>query len=333
MSATKSAEPGRKRAYSSDIGWRIVWQRLGMNRNFQDIAAHLQIATSTAHRIFARFQETGEVDPDCDHSNDRSHLRKMDEHHELFLIALVAENPSVYLREICNALHDATGVLVSPSLVCNTLKRLGFSRKKASQIAKQPSVKHRAAFLAQAMGFSADFFVWVDESSSDNRSFIRQFGYSLRGMSPVCHRLHSRGQRLSAIAAIASDGLVGFEITSSSVNGSTFLDFIWGTLLPEMEPFDGSPKKYIVVMDNCSIHHTADVKQTLEDAGILVFYLPPYSRDLNPIEEAFSYIKYYLKDHDELQQVMGNPKCILQAAFQSITPEQCTGWISHCGYC
>ena len=84
---------------------------------------------------------------------------------------------------------------------------------------------------------------------------------------------------------------VGADLTTGSVNGGTFLEFVHGTLIPEMEPFDGSIRKSIVILDNCSVHHTADVKQAFNDAGILVIYLPPYSPDLNPIEETFSYVK------------------------------------------
>ena len=58
-----SAEPFRTRAYSPDIGWRVVWQRLAMETSFEGIASRLQIAPSTAHRIFGRFKETGDVMP------------------------------------------------------------------------------------------------------------------------------------------------------------------------------------------------------------------------------------------------------------------------------
>ena len=55
-----------------------------------------------------------------------------------------------------------------------------------------------------------------------------------------------------------------------------------------MQPF---PDKHsVVIMDNCSIHHVAEVKDLIEDAGILLLFLPPYSPDYNPIEELFSYL-------------------------------------------
>jgi len=61
-------------------------------------------------------------------------------------------------------------------------------------------------------------------------------------------------------------------------------------LLPHLQPFDGTNPCSFVVMDNATIHHAAGMVQLIEQAGTLVYYLPPYSPDLNPIEEAFSKI-------------------------------------------
>ena len=327
----QSAEPGRKTPYSPDIGWRVVWQRLGMEMQFRDIANRLQIATSTAHRIFKRFEETGDVT--ASKQSRRLHARKLDEHHELLIIAMVMENPCVYLREVCQRIEEATHVRVSGSTICRILRKNGYTRKKVQQVARQRSVEYRAAFMAQVLQYEPGYFVWVDETGSDAKNHIRKFGYALCGQPPIYHRFLARGKRISAIAAISCEGLVGVELTTGSVNAEKFLEFVQGTLIPEMEPFDGSKKKSIVVLDNCSIHHARLVKDALEDAGILVIYLPPYSPDLNPIEEAFSYIKYYLKDHDEVLQVVTQPTAIIQAAFNSITVQQCKGWIKDSGYC
>ena len=324
-----SAEPGRKTPYTRDIGWRVVWQRLGMERQFREIARHLQIAVSTAHRIFKRFELTGEVDPQPQPS--RPYARVTDDQHELLIIGLISENPCLYLSEICHGIYEATRVKVSGATVCRILKRYGFTRKKARQVARQRCMEFRAAFIAQVSQFDPGCFVWVDETGSDARNHIRKFGYELRGLTPHYHRFLARGRRVSAIAAISTDGYVGADLTTGSVNGDTFLEFVHGTLIPEMEPFDGSIRKSIVILDNCSVHHTADVKQAFNDAGILVIYLPPYSPDLNPIEETFSYVKYYLKDHDELLQSVKDPKPIINAALKSITVEMCQQWINHSG--
>lgn len=174
---------------------------------------------------------------------------------------------------------------------------------------------------------STELFVWVDETGSDKRKSMRRFGYSLRGLPPVCHRFLVRGNRISAIAAICSEGLLGVELVTGTVNGDKFFDFIRGTLIPNMNAFDGSSSKSIIVMDNCSIHHVPKVIELLEDAGIVILFLPPYSPDLNPIEETFSSVKYFLQDHDEILQATDDPKIIIQSAFDNITKEQCIGWI------
>ena len=71
-------------------------------------------------------------------------------------------------------------------------------------------------------------------------------------------------------------------------------------------------------MDNCSIHHVSEVEQLFDAVGIVLF-LPPYSPDYNLIEQTFSYVKYYLKQHD-LIQTIGNPEVVVRAAFTSIPP-------------
>lgn len=102
-----------------------------------------------------------------------------------------------------------------------------------------------------------------------------------------------------------------------------FFDFLRGTVIPNMNPFDGLNRRSVMVMDNCSIHHVPEVIELLEDTGILFMFLPPYSPDLNPLEETFSSIKYFIQDHDELLQATDDPKSITRSAFDNITKEQC----------
>ena len=146
-----SAEPGRTTAYSPDIGWRVVWQRLGMEYTYEQIGRWLQIAPSTAHRIFSRFKSTGDVAPREQPS--RECLRKLDHHHELLIMVIVCENPCLYLREICQLIYETTSVVVSGSIVCRTLQRLGYTRKKVQQIARQRCQGFRGAFWPKYCNF------------------------------------------------------------------------------------------------------------------------------------------------------------------------------------
>ena len=109
-----------------------------------------------------------------------------------------------------------------------------------------------------------------------------------------------------------------------------FFDFIRGSLLPMMQPFEGRSPISVLIMDNCSVH-ISEVKELLKQVGIVLF-LPPYSPDLNPVEEAFSYIKNYLRKHDQLLQAIVDSTDVIQAAIDSITTDHCNSWISHSGY-
>lgn len=247
-------------------------------------------------------------------------------------MGLVLENPSMYLQEICQEVHHATGKQVSPATVCRLLARHGFTRKKIQKVAKQRCIALRAEFMAWMSSYSRNFLVWVDETGSDHRDHARKYGYAIRGQYPVYHRLLDRGPRVSAIAAMCTDGVIAVDLHRGSVNSDVFLDFIRGSLIPNMQQFDGVSGRSIVILDNCSIHHVPEVLEHFREAGIVVVFLPPYSPDLSPIEELFSCIKYYLKRHDELLQAVDDPIPIIQAAFDDISPDQCKAWITHSGY-
>ena len=88
-----------KVAYSRDIVWRVVWQKIGMGLTFRQISLRLQIAVGTAHRIFMRFKNSGEVIHQREQQRKPS-LRKLDDLHETYILGLVADNPGLYLSEI-----------------------------------------------------------------------------------------------------------------------------------------------------------------------------------------------------------------------------------------
>ena len=124
---------------------------------------------------------------------------------------------------------------------------------------------------------------------------------------------------------------MALDIHRTTVDGDTYLDFIRGTLIPELHSFDGYSPMSIIVLDNCSIHRTQEVRDAVSAAGILLFYLPPYSPDYNPIKLAFSYVKHYLKNHEDIIHTV-SPHTLIKAAFDSITPDTCNKRIQYCGY-
>ena len=100
-----SAEPGRKAPYSRDIRWRVVWQRIGMELEFRDIAKNLCLSVGTVHDHFKRFEDTGDVLP----IPIQGGKRILNDNQELLLIGLLLDNPALYLNEVCQKIE----VLVS----------------------------------------------------------------------------------------------------------------------------------------------------------------------------------------------------------------------------
>lgn len=109
--------------------------------------------------------------------------------------------------------------------------------------------------MAQIDFFNIDQIVWLDETGCDKRDHVRKLGYAMRGERPVYNRLLHRGKRISAVAALCTDGVIALEMSEGTFNGTKFTDFILQYLIPEMQQFDGSSTRSVLVMDNCSIHH------------------------------------------------------------------------------
>ena len=96
---------------------------------------------------------------------------------------------------------------------------------------------------------------------------------------------------MSAIAFLSVHGILDCKMVTGSVDGELFYDFIQASLLPHLMPFNGRNPHSVVVMDNCSIHHVDETVKMIPEVGALILFLPPYSPDHNPIEEAFSKVK------------------------------------------
>ena len=101
------------------------------------------------------------------------------------------------------------------------------------------------------------------------------------------------------------------------MDGDTLLEFVERDLLPVLQPFNGMNPNSVVIMDNCSVHHVARVKSLITEVGALLHYLPPYSPDLNPIEECFSKVKSCLKSTEIVNDDL---ETAVLAAFTCVTP-------------
>ena len=126
--------------------------------------------------------------------------------------------------------------------------------------------------------------VYVDETGFDHSTY-RPHGWSLKGRKVYGERSGGRRGRLNLIAGKVGTRLLAPVLYRTSTKALWFNQWLKDHLLKELPP------QATVVMDNAAFHKTPATRQILEDAGVDLLYLPPYSPDFNPIEQDFAIMK------------------------------------------
>ena len=165
--------------------------------------------------------------------------------------------------------------------------------------------------------------MFVDEMGTDT-SLSPLRAWSRRGERARCTTPRNRGKNTTLLSSMSAEGMGPSLAITGAIDAEVFEAYLERVLLPELRP------GRVVVMDNLSAHKTQKVRELVEGAGCELLYLPPYSPDLNPIEEAFSKIKNLLRKaeartREALVEAMGQ-------AISSVTDEDARGFFSHCGY-
>ena len=126
--------------------------------------------------------------------------------------------------------------------------------------------------------------VFLDETGITN-NLLRRYGRALRGARVHDHAPCARWQTSTFLAALRVTGLTAPGVFDGAIDGASFLAYIEQILVPTLTPGD------IVIADNLAAHKVAGVRGAIERVGATLWYLPPYSPDLNPIELCFAKLK------------------------------------------
>jgi transposase len=130
--------------------------------------------------------------------------------------------------------------------------------------------------------------VFIDETWAKT-NMTRTHGRCARGQRLVARVPHGKRKTLTFVAGLRCDGITAPCILDGPINAESFLAWVVQFLIPTLRPGD------IVVMDNLSSHKKPIIRRVIRAAGAKLFYLPPYSPDLNPIEQAFAKLKILLR--------------------------------------
>jgi transposase len=251
--------------------------------------------------------------------------------HQAFFEELIAQDPEVTLFELRDALAEAEGVRVHHSSIANCCPG-STSRIRKSLVAterRRAKVRQQRAdwvrYRLPAIGAQPERVVFLDETA------VKTNLTRLRGRAPRGERLSmdapfgSRGTQ-TLIAGLTQDALIAPWVIKGAVDGPAFAAYVREVLIPELEP--GT----VVILDNLPTHRSAEAARALRDHGCWFLYLPPYSPDLNPIEQAFSKLKAHLRrigarTFNEVFEAIG-------AICHLYDPQECwnylraAGWVS-----
>lgn len=145
-----------------------------------------------------------------------------------------------------------------------------------------------------------------------------------RGQRLIGKVPHGHWKTTTFLAALRQSGLTAPLVVDGAINGELFLGYVRQHLAATLQPGD------LVIMDNLSAHKVVGVREAIEAAGAQVVYLPPYSPDLNPIEQAFAKLRWLLQSAaartlPELWQAIAN-------SLERFTPSECDHYIRNSGY-
>jgi transposase len=166
-------------------------------------------------------------------------------------------------------------------------------------------------------------FVFLDETATAT-NMARRYGRSPSDQRLVAAVPHGHWRTTTFIAGLRQSGILAPLVFDGPMTGIAFRAYVEQSLAPALESGD------VVVLDNLAAHKVDGVRQALAAVGASVLYLPPYSPDLNPIEQLFAKLKALLRKaaartKDELWSIIGH-------LLDTYPPAECANYLNHCGY-
>jgi transposase len=304
--------------YSQDLRERVV-KAIDEGRSQSEVAQLFGVSTATIKRYLRLRRETGSLAPKPIPGYPPRKVGSLQEG----LLPQLEAHPDATLEEYCKLWEAETGVKVSISTMSDAIRRLRWTRKKKTLEASERKEEERQEFREKAKDLDASKLRIIDETGS-NLSLIRLYARAPKGKRAKWSIPRKRGKNVTMITDLSLRGLGEAFILDGAANGDLFEAYIKQILVPSLKPGE------IIIMDNCSIHKGKRVRELIEAHGCQVLFLPAYSPDLSPIEEAFSKVKTILrgmsaKTREALQEA-------LEYALTTVTANDARGWFSHCGY-
>jgi len=184
-------------------------------------------------------------------------------------------------------------------------------------------MSRRRAWFRGQLDLDPDRLVFIDETGASTKMA------RLRGRAPRGQRLragvpHGHWKTTTFVGALRRAGMTAPMVLDGPMTGAWFLAYVEQVLVPTLSPGD------IVILDNLPAHKGLAVRKAIEAAGARLLFLPPYSPDFNPIENAFAKLKALLRKAAE-RTVTGLWSAIGRL-LEAFTPQECANYFAAAGY-
>lgn len=165
--------------------------------------------------------------------------------------------------------------------------------------------------------------VFIDETGAQT-NMTRRYGRAPRGERLVAKVPWGHWKTITFVSALRCDRLTAPAVFDGPIDGDGFLAYVEQVLAPTLEPGD------TVVMDNLSSHKVAGIREAIEATGASLRYLPPYSPDFNPIEQAIAKLKSHLRKHSA--RTFGTLIEAIATTLPTFTAQECANFFANAGY-
>lgn len=166
-------------------------------------------------------------------------------------------------------------------------------------------------------------YVFLDECGVTT-DLLRRYGRSPRGARLHDHAPCSHWEATTVIAALRPDALTAPAVFDGPIDSESFVAYVEQVLVPTLHPGD------VVVLDNLAVHKHPEARAAIERAGALLRFLPPYSPDLNPIEQVFAKLKAFLRKSKP--RCFADVEALVKKALDLFALDECAHYVRHCGY-
>jgi len=165
--------------------------------------------------------------------------------------------------------------------------------------------------------------VFIDESGAKT-NMTRLYGRAKAGARATDAAPSGHWCTTTMVSSMRLDGSTACMVVDGATNKEVFQAYVQHILLPTLKPGD------IVVLDNLSAHKNQETSDLIESVGAELWFLPPYSPDLNPIEKMWSKIKSILRTlKARTEESLINA---ITEALEAVTASDAKGWFESCGY-